>query len=119
MFELTGRIYTIHLISEKSAQIVVKRMQRKKQTLFVVNVFGKWKFRMDKMNLKKGDKICGIVYTEGSFYKTKWYNDIYFEDFEKIEDKRKPKENDIQMQFGDGGIGNKFIIDEETGEILL
>jgi hypothetical protein len=119
MFEITGRIFTIHLISEKSAQIVIKKMVNKKQTLFVVNVFGIWKCKMDDLKLQKNDKIYGKVYVKGSLYKNKWYNDIYFEQIEKISEKSKTNDNDIQMQFGDGGIGNKYIVDEETGEILL
>ena len=119
MYDLTGRILTINEISPKSAQIVIKKTIKGKLSPIAVDIFGFWKEKMDKMKLKKNDKISGRLYIKSRLWKNKWYNDLYFNEITLIEDKKKkPEENDL-FTTDEGGIGNKFIIDEETGEILL
>lgn len=119
MFDITGRILTINKISEKSAQIVIKKTIKGKLSPIAINVFGLWKEKMDNMRLKKNDKISGRVYIKSNLWKNKWYNDLYFNEIFLIEDKKKKSNENDLFTTEDGGIGNKFIIDEETGEILL
>mgnify|MGYP003336230601 CR=1 FL=1 len=117
MFQLTGRIYTINVISDKSIQIVIKKTIRGKQVLIAVNIFGKWKYEADKLKLKKNDKITGVLFINSHLYKGKFYNDISFEKIEKYIEKPKPqKEQPIPEHELFYGISNKVIINEETGK---
>jgi hypothetical protein len=131
MFDITARILTINIISDKSAQIILKKTIKGKQTPIAINVFGIWKIKMDKMKLLKNEKISGKVYVNSNMYKGKWYTDIYFNEINRFVEKpkydpyshqqiQKPIENDLFKEEDlNGGIGNKYIIDEETGEVLL
>jgi hypothetical protein len=121
MFDITGRILTINEISKKSAQIVIKKTIKGKLSPIAIDVFGLWKEKADKMKLKKNDKIGGRLYIKSRLWKNKWYNDLFFNEIFLIEDKKKQDNNNKEDLFTslEGGIGNKFIIDEETGEILL
>jgi hypothetical protein len=120
MFLLTGRIFTINVISEKSIQIVLKKQSKGKQVLISVNVFGKWKYKADNLKLKKNDKISATLYINANLFKGKFYNDLYFEEIELYSEKIKSelnlkKEADIFYN-GQLGISNKVIINEETGK---
>jgi hypothetical protein len=120
MFLLTGRIFTINVISEKSIQIVLKKQSKGKQVLISVNVFGKWKYKADNLKLKKNDKISATLYINANLFKGKFYNDLYFEEIELYSEKTKSelnlkKEADIFYN-GQLGISNKVIINEETGK---
>jgi hypothetical protein len=121
--EITGRIFTINILGEKYAQIIIKRKVRGKQVANVFTVFGKWKFKMEAMKLRKNEKIYAKFYMDGKIYKGKWYADIWMEEIERIPDKVKPEgEGDKMTLFNDGSTfieNQKRIIDEETGEILL
>jgi hypothetical protein len=52
-------------------------------------------------------------------YNGKWYNDLYFNEVIKKQPRNRNRKMEVQDLFSDGGIGNNYIIDEETGEILL
>lgn len=120
MFELKGKIVTIHKVSDKVSQIILKKQVKGKQVLISVALFGYWKDKMESLKLMKNDKIKGMLFLKSNFYKEKWYTDVYFQEVEKIQPKSKSSKNEEEQElFGDGGIGNNFIIDEETGEILL
>jgi len=120
MFLLTGRIYTINVISEKSIQIVLKKQSKGKQVLISVNVFGKWKYKADNLKLKKNDKITATLYINANLFKGKFYNDLYFEEIELYSEKSKSelnlKEEADMFYNGQLGISNKSIINEETGK---
>jgi|GEM_PF-1639662 len=125
--EITGRIFTINRLTDKSAQIVIKKQMDGKVVPIAIEVFGFWKEKMEAMHLNKNDKISGKFYLKSNLYKGKYYTNIYFKSIEKVEDKQKntfatnsgggqrlfEKEDDNMLN----GIGN--IIDEDTGEVLL
>lgn len=130
MFEIVGRILTINKVSDKVSQVVIKKQVQGKQTPIAIDVFGFYKDKMEDLKLMKNDKIQGRVYIKSNLYKGKWYTDFYFKDIKRYEPKPKfipqgktkpehelffePSEEELK-----GGISNTFIIDEETGEILL
>ena len=124
MFDITGRIITIHNLSDKSAQVVLKKQVRGKQTAISIGVFGLWKQKLDDLKLQKNDKISGKVYLKSNFFKGKWYTDVYFNKVDRVAEKpkfkdlEKPNEQNL-FDNESGGIGNNFIVDEETGEVLL
>jgi hypothetical protein len=121
MFTIEGRILTINLISEKSAQIVLQKKIFGENTPFAINVWGFWKTKMDALKLKPKNKISGKVYIKCSLWKGKWYTELYFKEIIVIPEKQKKgteKETDL-FDNSEGGLGNNFIVDEETGEILL
>ena len=126
--EITGRIYTIHQLSETQAQIVLKKTNGGKQVLLAIDIFGGFKKTIDEMKLKKNDKISGKLYFKSTLYNNRFKNNLYFLRIEKVENKPKntfvpdgvvkPKELfDEDISFIDEEETN--IIDEETGEILL
>lgn len=119
MFTITGRIYTINIISEKKIQIVLKKQSRGKQVLIAIEVFGKWKYEADKLKLKKGDKISGTVFVNANMYKGKFYNDIYFERI-SVNAEKPQKPNNVKTEtdifFGQYGVSGKVLINEQTGK---
>jgi hypothetical protein len=119
MFLITGRIYTINIVSEKKIQIVLKKQSRGKQVLLAIEVFGKWKYEADRLKLKKNDKISAVLFIQANIYKGKFYNDIYFEKISVFTEKPKPIntiKQETDMFIGEYGLGNKVIIDETTGK---
>lgn len=119
--EITGRILAINEISEKSAQIVLRKMMKGKVVPVAIGVFGYYKKLMDDMKLQKNDKICGRVYLKSNLYKGKWYTDIYFEQIEKLPEKpKKNKTTEAELFENNSFIKeNNYIVDCNTGEILL
>lgn len=121
MFDITGRILTINYISEKSAQVVIKKQVRGKQVAIAINIFGFWLEKMKQLKLQKNEKIEGKVFVKSNLYKNKWYTDLYFCEVHRWIKKPKwnetpeePKENKTQTE-----IPIIHFYDEETGEILL
>ena len=119
MFEIKGKIFLINKISEKSLQIILLKKIRKKDSLFVISIFGFWKTKFEEKGIQKNDTISGTVYSDAKLYNGKWYNNLFFNEVIKIDKKNKNKKMDVQDLFSSGGIGNTYIVDEETGEILL
>jgi hypothetical protein len=130
MFEIVGRILTINKVSDKVSQVVIKKQVQGKQTPIAIDVFGFYKDKMEALKLMKNDKIQGRVFVKSNLYKGKWYTDFYFKDIKRYEPKPKynPQPNtkpehelffEADEEIGNGGIGNIFIIDDESGEIIL
>ena len=127
MFEQKGRILTIHKISEKVSQVVIKIQYRGKQNIMAFATFGYSKIKMEALNLNINDKVLVHFMFKSNFFKTRYHTDVNLEDIKRYE--KKPKYNPMKQtkpehelffeSESDGGIGNSFIIDEETGEILL
>jgi hypothetical protein len=123
--EINGRIYTINNLAKNSAQVVIKKTINRKQTLIAINVFGKWKDKMDAMKLLKNDKIKGTLYLKSNLYKGKFYTDVYFCNIERMADKKNAYQyaNNIKNDLFDNTDSfikdDNYIVDEETGEILL
>jgi hypothetical protein len=120
MFILQGRILTINIISDKSAQIVVQKQVNKKKTPIAINIWGFWKDKMDLLKLQPKEKIEGRVYAKSTLWKGKWYTDLYFKDVFRSVDKPKSDKPQEQNMFDNEefGIGNVRLLDED-GNILL
>lgn len=119
MFEIKAKVFLINKISDKSAQIVLSKKIRGKDVLFIVSIFGIWKKKFEEKGIKKNDTISGTVYSDAKLYNGKWYNDLFFNEVIKHQPRNRNRKMEVQDLFSDGGIGNNYIIDEETGEILL
>jgi hypothetical protein len=130
MFEIVGRILTINKISEKVSQVIIKKQIRGKQTPIAFATFGYCKGKMEALNLNINDKVQIKFTIKSNYFKNKFYTDVCLEDIKRYEPKPKfnPQPNtkpehelfyEGDDEVGDGGIGNTFIIDEESGEILL
>jgi hypothetical protein len=129
MYQLTGRILTINVLSEKSVQIVIQKQIKGKKTPIAVVVYGYWKTKVDELKLQKNDKIVGTLYIKSNLYKGKWYSDLYFNEVKRFV--KKPKYNPITNTYETPNIKNKenelfedeeiigggYCIDEKTGEI--
>jgi hypothetical protein len=120
MFEITGRIIMINVLSDKSAMIVIKKQINGKQIPIAIEVFGYWKEKFDELKLKPKDKITGRVYIKCNQYKGKWYTNLNFKEIKIYEAKPKfyktIKSNQEQLF----PSNEPYIkVDEETGEILL
>jgi hypothetical protein len=101
MFLMRGRILTINVISDKSAQVVLKKQVNGKKTAVAINVWGFWKEKVDNMKLNPNDKIEGVVYAKSSLWKGKWYTDLYFKGIDKVDETPKVKKDDINMPIFD------------------
>jgi len=128
MFDITGRILTIVKVSEKFSKIVLKKTFRGKQVPIAIGVWGDCKAKMDELRLNKNDKIQGKVFPKSNLYNGKWYTDLYFLEIKRyvqkpkwnglVDTAQKPK-NKPEELFDDLSNGIGYIVDEETGEILL
>ena len=102
---LTGRIFEVVVVSEKVAQIVIKKKDSKGKVIPIsVSVVGFWKDKI--MNLKQKDKIRGNLYMKSNVYNGKYYTDVQFKEIDVLE--RAP----INMS------QRTLLVDKETGEIL-
>jgi hypothetical protein len=131
MFDIVGRILTINKISEKVSQVIIKKQVRGKQIPIAFATFGYCKVKMEALNLNKNDKVQIRFMIKSNYFKEKFYTDVTLEEIKRYEPK--PKYNPQQPntrpehelfyegdeEIGSGGIGNTYIIDDETGEILL
>ena len=119
MFEIKGKIFLINKVSEKSSQIILRKKIRKKDVLIVISIFGFWKTKFEEKGIQKNDTISGTVYSDAKLYNGKWYNNLFFNEVTKSQPRNRNRKMNVQDLFSDGGIGNSYIVDEETGEILL
>lgn len=109
MIQLQGRVYEIHEISEKEAQIVIKKKIGDKIVPVAINVFGFFYEKIKKDGLKQGDKISAKLYLKSKFWEKgqRYFTDAYFKDVIIIE-----RSNTIQFS------GKKLKFDTDTGEIF-
>lgn len=99
-----GTIFDIKVLSEGSAQIVLKHKDRGKIVPVAYFVFGYWKDKAIKeLQLKQKDKIRANVYMKSNFYNGKWHTDVFFREIIVLQ-----KAREKQTTF----------IDKETGEIF-
>ena len=118
MFVITGRVLTIHKLSDKASQIVLKKTVKGKMTPIAIDVFGFWKDKMEEMKLSKNDKIKGTVYVKSNLYKNKWYTDLYFKEIEWVQTKAKPSKNGYRYS-EDDIIGDNKRLYDENGNFLF
>jgi hypothetical protein len=127
MFEITGRILTINVLSDKSAQVVLQKQIDGKKTAIAIEVYGIWKTKFEEKKFQKNDKIVGRVYLKSNLYKGKWYTDLNFREVRRWEKKPKfdfitktyikeEKKPEHELFFEVSNIGNKYLIDEKTGK---
>ncbi len=108
--EITGRIYHINPINDKVIQIVLKKKVYGKDTPIAFAVIGYWKdIVLNQLKLK----VKEIV----NLYKGKYYTDVTLRDIEIVPDKPKEEKGE-QTTLNMDGYGG-YIVDEETGEIIL
>lgn len=135
MFEITGRLFTINVVSEKSLQVVIKKTIMGKLSPISFNVFGTAKYNFDKQKFNTNDKVVIKCFPKSTLYNGKWYTELCLLDINLWVKKPKydpynphglPTKTEAQKPdlFRDdndyiNGIGGGHIIDEETGEILL
>lgn len=105
---LTGKIFDIHKIGEKEAQIVIRKKMGEKIVPVAVNIFGFWYDKaIVQQKLKQGDKIKANLYMKSKFWEKgkKYFTDVYFKDI-------------VIIEFSDPFSDRKTLFDEETGEIF-
>jgi len=91
---ITGRIFDIVIVSDKVAQIVLKKKMADKIVPVAIAVFGYWKDKIiNEMKLKPKDKIKGNIYLKSRIYNGKYYTDIYFKEVYVVEEYIKPFSN--------------------------
>jgi hypothetical protein len=133
MLEMIGRIFTINKISEKSCQVVIKKTIMGKIRPISFNLFGVAKFKFDKQKFNKNEKVVIKYLPQSSLYKGKWYTELCLMEISIWVKKPKydPYTNSYQHQpkneipkdenefDEEDNIGGNYIVDEESGEILL
>ena len=103
---MTGKIFDIVHLSDKSVQIVLRKKQGDKFGLVAIGVFGFWRDKaINELNLKPKDKIKGKLYFSSRLTKDKsrYWTDVCFKEIFVLE-----KAVNI----------NTLFVDKETGEIL-
>lgn len=114
---ITGRIFDIVIISDKVAQIVIRKKLSDKIVPVAITVYGYWKDKaLNELKLKPKDKIKGNLYLKSRLYNGKYYTDVFFKEIYIAEEFIKTKLNG-------GGGANLFqsdgtFLDLETGEIM-
>jgi hypothetical protein len=99
---IEGKIYDIVVVSERVAQIILRKKDKDKFILVAISVFGYWRDKaIVDLKLKPKDKIKARVYMSSKLYKDKYYTDVFFREINVIY--RAP---------------NRLFVDKETGEIL-
>jgi hypothetical protein len=102
---ITGRIFDIVTISDKVAQIVIRKKDKDKVVPVAITIMGYWKDKaLNELKIRQKDKIKGNVYLKSRIYNDKYYTDVFFREIYVIE--KAP----INM--------NTLFVDKETGEIL-
>jgi len=72
---------------------------------------------LNQLKLKVKDKIKGTVVLKSNLYKGKYYTDVTLRDIEIVPDKPKEDKGE-QTTLNMDGYGD-YIVDEETGEVIL
>ena len=99
---ITGRIFDIVHISDKVAQIVLKKKDKDKFILVAISVFGFWRDKaINELKLKNKDKIKANIYMKSKLYNGKYYTDVYFREIYILEK-----------------ATQGLFVDKETGEII-
>jgi hypothetical protein len=133
MLEMIGRIFTTNKVSEKSCQVVIKKTIMGKVRPISFNVFGVAKFKFEKQQFNKNDKVVIKYIPQSSLYNGKWYTELCLMEISIWVKKPKydPYTHSYQQQpqnpipnndteFDDeDNIGGNYIVDEESGEILF
>lgn len=87
---IVGRIFDIVIVTDKVAQIVLRKKMNDKIVPVAISVFGYWKDKIHQMGLKPKDKIKGNVYMKSKIYNGKYYTDVYFKEVYLVEEAPRP-----------------------------
>ena len=99
---IEGRIFDIVHVSDKVAQIVLRKKDKDKYILVAISVFGYWRDKaINELKLKQKDKIKGKLHLNSKMYKEKYYTDVFFREITILEKSV-----------------NGLFVDRDTGEIL-
>lgn len=110
---ITGRIFDIVTISEKVAQLVLKKKMNDKIVPVAISIFGYWKDKaLNEMKLKPKDKIKGNVYMKSKIYNGKYYTDVYFKEVYLVGEAPRAMNGSSLFQTDEG------LVDTETGEFI-
>ena len=104
-----GKVFEIHEISDKEAQIIVKKKSGDKIVPVAIYVFGYYYEKIKNDGLKQGDKIRAKLYLKSKYWEkgNKYFTDVYFKEVSIVE-----RSNTIQFS------GKKMKFDPNTGEIF-
>jgi hypothetical protein len=117
---ITGRIFEIKIISDKYAQVVLKKKMSDKIVPVAIGIFGYWKDKIiNDMKLKPKDKIKGNIYMKSNLWtdkngKEKYLTDVYFKEVYLLEEGPRAMGSGLFHNDEDDDI--KF--DPSTGEIF-
>jgi hypothetical protein len=107
---ITGRIFDIVIISDKVAQIVLKKKMNDKIVPVAISIFGYWKTKaLEEMKVKMKDKIRGNVYMKSKVYNGKYYTDVFFKEIYFAEERGDMNTGIFRTEHG--------LVDSETGEL--
>jgi hypothetical protein len=115
---ITGRIFDIVIISDKVAQIVLRKKMNDKVVPVAITIFGWYKDKaLNEKKLKAKDKIKGNLYMKSKLWNGKYLTDVYFKDVFVIEP--------APVSMGKNDLFNPdiieddgFTIDSTSGEII-
>ena len=113
---MVGRLFTINAISDRSAQVVIKKIMNRKPSLIAFSVFGYSKKKLDEMKLLKNEKIKITYSISANYFNVKYYNDIVSIKIERVLDKKEAPATD--NLFDKLYIENNQIIGED-GKVRL
>ena len=131
---MIGRIFTTNKVSEKSCQVVIKKTIMGKVRPISFNVFGVAKFKFEKQQFNKNDKVVIKYIPQSSLYKGKWYTELCLMEISIWVKKPKydPYTHSYQQQpqpqpqptievndTDDDDMGGGYFVDEESGEIIF
>ena len=108
---ITGRIFDIVHISDKVAQIVLRKKDKDKFILVAISVFGFWRDKaINELKLKNKDKIKANVHLKSKLYNGRYLTDVFFKEIVMVESYNPSVVTDPTQQ--------KMFVDEETGEVF-
>lgn len=112
---ITGKIFDVHKISDKEAQIVIRKKMGDKIVPVAINIFGFWYEKFLQQGIANGDRIKANLYMKSKFWEKgqKYFTDVYFKDVVVIEFNEPFKDRPKQQAEGQADLG----FDEQTGEV--
>lgn len=110
MINFSGKIFDIHILSEKEAQIVIRKKLGDKVVPVAISIFGYFWQQFQKQGIKQGDKIKAKLYLKSKYWEkgNKYFTDAFFKEVEVLE-----RGNTIQFLVSQ----KRMLVDPETGEV--
>lgn len=108
---LTGRVFDVIIISDKVAQIVLRKKLGDAVVPVAVTIFGYYKDKaINELKIKPKDKIKGNLYLKSKLYNGRYLTDVFFKELIVVESYNPSVITDPTQQ--------KMFVDEETGEVF-